>query len=119
MSRHNDKNVVTTFHTEASEQAHFVPYTQISNEFIRNTNLPAETRLLLIYLLSFPESHKFDKSVIQKEMRIGRDKLGRMLEELVSLGYMKKVQSRRADGSFSQLALYASDKPIFNKENNN
>ncbi|OED34092.1 hypothetical protein AB832_08295 [Flavobacteriaceae bacterium (ex Bugula neritina AB1)] len=64
------------------------PYAQIPNSALQNRNLSIEAIGLLAYMASYPSSYKFTKSEIQKDRRIGREKLLRILEELKSEGYL-------------------------------
>lgn len=66
------------------------PFTIIANSLLRDVTLSFEALGLLCYLLSDSLSWKTQRSVISRERGIGRDKLKRLFDELITKGYIKK-----------------------------
>jgi hypothetical protein len=92
----NERNIAT----EAAESVHTnVPFSIIENDLIQNSNLTPESRMLIIYLLSFGKGWVFYDSVIRKNFKsLGRDKLRKMFRELKEEGYIKVVPLRDPKG---------------------
>lgn len=91
-------------------------YTKISNEFLQDTNLSFEARGMAASLLSRPEDWVINVSALMAEGNIGRDKVKKIIQELVDNGYMYKAQDRSSGGKFGKNILYISDEKDFLKE---
>lgn len=91
-------------------------YTKISNEFLQDTNLSFEARGMAASLLSRPEDWVINVSALMAEGGIGRDKVKKIIQELVDNGYMYKAQDRSNAGKFGKNILYISDEKDFLKE---
>lgn len=94
-------------YTEASSQVHDIPFTQISNQFIRNNELTSDARFLLIYLISFAPGWSFNDPMIRKDLGVGRDKLERMFKELRAAGYVKNVVIRGSNGVVGSKRIFS------------
>ena len=68
----------------------------IPNEAMRDTRLSAEARGLLAYLMTHADEWEFRFPVVQKAMCCGKDRLQRMIRELIEIGYLER-QPRRDD----------------------
>ena len=88
-------------------------YTTLYNDCVNDEKLCAESLAFLVYVMSKPDDWRINLKNLSNRFNIGRDKTDRTIKELCALGYMKKNQPRSEDGSFSQILIYASDKPIF------
>jgi hypothetical protein len=77
----------------------------IPNKAMRDKRLSAEARGLLGYLMTHSDNWEFNFEVVRKAMgggtvkseAIGREKLQRMIRELIEAGYLKRTP-RRIDG---------------------
>lgn len=100
--------------SEAAESVHNVPFSMISRELIQKSGLSPESRMLIIYLISFGKGWIFYDEVIRRDLNdIGRDKLERMFRELRERGYLKNVQLRGADGRVCGSSRIFSGTPEF------
>lgn len=91
-------------------------YTMISNSFLQDNNLSYEARGMAASLLSRPEDWVINISNLMAEGNIGRDKVKKIIQELVDNGYMYKAQDRSSGGKFGKNILYISDEKDFLKE---
>lgn len=76
-------------------------YTSISNIAINDSRLSWEARGVLIWLLSKPSNWIVSREALVNQGPAGREKVGRILNELESLGYLVRNQNRNADGTFT------------------
>lgn len=83
-------------------------YTRISNDFLQDDSISFEARGLGASLLSRPEDWEINISALMAEGSIGRDKVNKIIQELIKAGYMYKSQSRTS-GKFSRNILFISD----------
>ena len=67
-------------------------FTQISNEFLQDNTVSILARGIASFLLSKPYNWVINQENISKELEIGRDKLKRIFNELISHGYMYKCR---------------------------
>ena len=91
-------------------------YTMISNSFLQDNNLSYEARGMAASLLSRPEDWVINVSALMTAGNIGRDKVKKIIQELVDNGYMYKAQDRSSGGKFGKNILYISDEKDFLKE---
>lgn len=74
-------------------------FTTLFNHTIQDVNLTFEASGLLHLMLSLPEDWEIRKSWLQEQkLRCGRDKLTRMLGELIEQGYVVKRTVHGEDG---------------------
>ena len=83
-------------------------YTSISNDFLQDPYISFEAKGLASSLLSRPEDWEINVSALMSEGKIGRDKVNKIILELIKAGYMYKSQSRTS-GKFSRNILFISD----------
>lgn len=83
-------------------------YTSISNDFLQDDSISFEARGLGASLLSRPEDWEINISALMTEGNVGRDKVNKIIQELIKAGYMYKSQSRTS-GKFSRNILFISD----------
>lgn len=83
-------------------------YTSISNDFLQDPYISFEAKGLAASLLSRPEDWEINVSALMSEGKIGRDKVNKIIQELIKAGYMYKSQSRTS-GKFSRNILFISD----------
>lgn len=69
-------------------------YTTVSNEVVDDARLSYEALGLLTYLLSRPEDWQVHIDQLRERVKIGRDKLYRIVGELQAAGYMKHERER-------------------------
>lgn len=87
-------------------------YVQVSNKTAQDNNLSFEARGLLVFMLSLPEDWVIHKSWLIDQTKAGRDKIQRMINELVKYGYLVKHQSHGDDGQFQNSDLHVYPDPI-------
>ena len=77
-------------------------YTKVPNTVIRDNSLTCEARLLYCYMLSMEEGWKFYRSAMASAIGVSRQKLNRVVSELVDAGLVeRKGQDRGKGGIFS------------------
>jgi hypothetical protein len=88
------------------------PYSQLSNELLRDNRLAWEARAVLSFILSHPPNWEFSFEWLRKqEPVIGRDRLKRHIEQLVDCGYCSRTRERNKDGTLGSYTYVFSDKP--------
>ncbi|MFT8487972.1 conserved phage C-terminal domain-containing protein [Oenococcus sicerae] len=88
-------------------------YTIAGNTFIRDQNLSAKAKGILIYLLSLPKDWVFYQSELTDHFDDGYKGLRTGFKELENKGYIKRGQLRQDKGKFSYPDWSVSDKPEF------
>lgn len=97
---------------KADYEAENLTFTQISNEALRDNRLSFEARGLMAYMLTFPKTWTFHKSVIMREQNVGRDKLDRCIRSLEEFGYIKRGKRlRNKDGRLAGYDLTVVENP--------
>ena len=77
-------------------------FTQVPNEIIENVSLSALARLLYIYMLSKKEGWSFYRSSMANVLCCSRQKLNKVVKELIDAGLMeRRGQDRGKGGIFS------------------
>jgi len=71
-----------------------VPFTPLMNATIRDKRLKLEHLGLLAWLLSHSKTYKVDRSSIQKQFKIGHNKLDKITRHLKECGYLEIVPIR-------------------------
>jgi hypothetical protein len=74
-------------------------FTIVPNEVVSDERLSIEARGTLAYLLSKPNNWKIRHGHLQNALCVGREKLQRMLRELVILGYLERDDQQPRDGN--------------------
>jgi hypothetical protein len=87
-------------------------YVQVSNKTAQDNNLSFEARGLLIFMLSLPEDWVIHKSWLIEQTSAGRDKIQRLINELVENKYLIKTQSHGDNGKFLNNDLYVYPEPM-------
>ena len=76
-------------------------YQVLSNKTAQDNRLSFEARGMLVLLLSMPADWSVNVSWLQKQSKAGRDKVNRIIAELIECGYMRKDQPRNQQGKFT------------------
>lgn len=90
-------------------------FTVLSNDFINDENLCAESVSFLVYIMSKPDDWVIQKSDLSRRFGVGRNKTYEVLKKLIDKGYMRRYQPRDSDGTLLSWVTQACDKPIFKK----
>lgn len=75
------------------------PYFLMRRDTAQDTNLSFEARGLLAYLLSKPGDWVITRADLMREGNCGRDRVVKLLKELVQHGYAKRKGQRRTDSN--------------------
>jgi hypothetical protein len=78
----------------------------IPNALVEDKRLSIEAKGLLAYLISRPDDWVVKHGHLQRALGIGRDKLQRILRELIQTGYLERDDEQPRDGH-NQFAAYA------------
>jgi len=73
-------------------------YTCISNQMINDESLSCEAKMVMIYLLSKPDSWIINQTEVQRSLKISRDKCKKAFSILINIGYMDRFQIRDSRG---------------------
>jgi len=79
------------------------PFTQISNDIIRDNRLSLKSKSLMLFLISKPDSWCFNYPDILKCCSNGIKSIRSSIKQLVSFGYLFPHQSHRPNGDFDFL----------------
>jgi hypothetical protein len=88
-------------------------FTIVPNTLVDDKRLSIEAKGLLAYLISRPNNWTVRHSHLHKELGIGRDKLQRILRELIRAGYLERddEQPRDDDNQFAAYHYICRDVP--------
>jgi hypothetical protein len=75
---------------------HKKDFTVIGNDCFRDENLTAEALGVICYLRSKPHDWRVMPTQLANRFKCGRDRVQRIIAELVSAGYLRKVRARDA-----------------------
>lgn len=84
----------------------------IPNHVADDARLSFEARGVLVYLLAKPHDWQVRVPDIQRAGGIGRDKVQRILNELIVAGYIMREQDRRPDGTMGPIEYVVYDDPV-------
>ena len=87
----------TTFKLENTEN---INYTIVYNNILEETNLSSLAKMLYINTLKFQNSktHRVSINSLYKTVKEGRTAVSNALNELISFGYMKRVERKNEYG---------------------
>lgn len=91
------------------------PYSQISNELIRDESISPNCRWLIIYLLSNKGNWKINVNQIKNHVKshIGKNKLYSIIKEAIEAGYM--IREDYINNNLRRCKYFVSEKPKFKK----
>lgn len=79
-------------------------YVTLPNVTIQDVSVSWEARGLLAFMLSLPSDWAIHKSWLEEQAEgCGRDKLNRIIDELITAGYLVKQQKRSDAGKFAEI----------------
>jgi hypothetical protein len=84
----------------------------IPNSVAEDARLTFEARGVLCYLLAKPNNWQVSVDDIRKAGGIGRDKVYRILKELLDAGYLRRVIHRDQTGKVTETEYTVFDEPI-------
>jgi hypothetical protein len=87
-------------------------FTIIANAIFEDDRLSAEAKLVLCWMLSKPEDWVFVPAVAAKKLKIGRDKLYRILNQLIAVGYVIRDIERDKSCRIVRVRYITTDEPI-------
>lgn len=97
---------------------HKTNYTVVYNKFIQDNNLNLELLGLGCRLLNKPPNWVININQLSYELNIGKDKLLRLINNLIDLGYMYRHKKEIAfvrRGEFKNIYYFSDDKELLNK----
>lgn len=93
-------------------------YTMIYNKFIQDKDLNLELKGFGGYLLSKPSNWVININQLSADLNVGKDKILRLINYLIELGYMyryKKEIAFVAKGELKNIYYFCDDKELLNK----
>lgn len=89
------------------------PYKVLNTSFANDARLSWAARGLLVYLLSKPNDWKMRLSDVVKQSSAGRDAVYAILRNLEDVGYLRRIRSRKPDGTFEYTTIiYEVAQPV-------
>jgi hypothetical protein len=86
-------------------------FTVISNDIVRDNSMSLRSRMLLIYMLSFPPDWRINYRLLAREMQCeGEHAIRKSLQELKQRGYVRN-ERRRGDGGKWETTTIVYDSP--------
>lgn len=93
-------------------------YTKLNNEFLQNKELSWEARGMLADILSRPPDWNISFSGLVSMSKAGKDRVRRIVNDLIAAGYMRRIAERDTQGKFVAWVYIASDDPLEIKDIN-
>jgi len=87
-------------------------YTIVSQNIMRDKTLTLTERGLLLTLFSLPDNWNFTIAGLNQILPDGREKISHTLNNLISKGYVTRIQSRGSKGQFESTDLEVHETPI-------
>jgi len=84
------------------------------NEILSDTELRIECRWMLCYMLSFHECHEFNIPEIMEEQGFSKNRMYKILDELIELRYLKRERTKDQSGQLTFRYLVSDTKGFFN-----
>lgn len=88
------------------------PYTLLGNAMLQNRDLSIEARGILASILSRPQNWSFRIKWLRQEHGVGRDKVYRLLNELIGNGYCRRSQGQDENGIWQPILYEFTDDPV-------
>lgn len=87
-------------------------FTMVSNEMLLDPNLGVSAKYLMTVMSGLPDSWDFTIKGMSTILKMGRNTIASALSQLEANGYIERVQTRNADGTFgsNDIQLYSSPK---------
>lgn len=89
------------------------PYRMISRAAMEDERLSFESRGVLAYILVKPDNWRVHVADLRKAGNVGRDKIYRILNELIAFGYVVRDVERNKDGTLGDTVYRVNEKPTF------
>ncbi len=86
-------------------------YTVMSNHHLHNRNLSFKAKGLMSFMLSLPEDWNYTERGLTQFAKDGRDSIRAVLSELEEEGYLERRQSRKEDGTLSEMEYVIYEQP--------
>src|SRR5262245_14185006 len=93
------------------------PFTVFANTLLNDRSLGADALGVLVYLLSKPGNWTIRISELRGRFDCGRDKVYRIMDELIQAGYAERMQERSEDGKFGDRNYMVSNEKLPLPEN--
>lgn len=93
------------------------PFTTVLNSVVEDKDLNAEALGVLVYLVGKPDGWRVMPTQLKNRFGCGRDRIYRIISDLIEAGYMQREQGRSDDGSFEGGNYLVSDEKMRLTEN--
>ena len=88
-------------------------FTNVDNKIIRDKRLSIDSLGMIVYLISLPHDWIVRPSQLSDRFECGRDRIRRIINDLVGLGYIQKVQERdHQTGAWKAVEYVVTDSPV-------
>ena len=87
-------------------------FARISNEFCRNPDVTPRAARVFIFLRSHRDGWSLTAASIAKQLGMGRNTVGRALNDLEDLGYLRRVWERDERARFTELVYLVFEEPV-------
>lgn len=102
-------SVQTVF--RSSDLARTGHFTMLPNDLCRSKALSLGATGLLVHLLSYPKNWQIHMTVIQKEVKEGKQRFGSLKSELEEHGYIRRIVQKDANGKVVCHVWQVTDTP--------
>lgn len=86
-------------------------FTSISNTPLQDRRLSLDAVGLLACVMSLPEDWNFNRAWAKKRFSVGKEKLERIIKELITAGYVQREQERGEAGRMAHAVYIFTDEP--------
>jgi len=91
---------------------HKYNFTIADNGFVKDPNLSAKAKGVMIYMLSLPNSWGFSLRELATHFRDGKDAINNALKELEACGYLEKKLERDDEGRFQKTQYIVHEQTV-------
>lgn len=93
------------------------PYVMITRSLLQSKDISLEAKGLLVFLLAQRSDWDIALSKLAKYVGTGRDRVQRIINELIEKGYCKRIDCRDAKGKFMYFYYEVYEEPILIEKN--
>ena len=79
------------------------PYVMVNKGWVNDECMSAKSKGILLYLLSLPDNWIIHELELVKHFSDGEKSIRTGIKELITLGYITRVQERHENGNFGEL----------------
>tara|TARA_R110002050_G_scaffold187306_1_gene321744 strand:- start:20562 stop:21635 length:1074 start_codon:yes stop_codon:yes gene_type:complete len=113
------KDITKTIYHRSANNGKDNFYSKIDNRLIKNEELSADSKIVMISILAESDSYIVYKENLKKRLRIGTQRFNKAWSELISHGYIMDKGQSRYDGKFQNRMYEIFECPEDAEDSNN